>query len=146
MLDSSDSENLKNQNAHNHHLPAGHQPQDGGVRLHGLTAGRNGTRTGGKTTNGQTNGQEGRRRMYALIAAGNSMRKRQVQRCRRQLLKPAGFFSLVPFFLLQNLLNLAVSEPACSNKRECDGVCGYRTNLSRILRTLLEHSKRNAKS
>ena len=51
-------QNRKSQNAHNHRHPrAGHQAQHGGVRLHGLKVGRNGTRTGGKTTNGQNTGE-----------------------------------------------------------------------------------------
>ena len=71
-------------NAHNHHHQAGHEAQRGGVRLHGLKVGRNGTSTGGKTAYGQTNGEVRQHRLHVQIAAGNSIRRRQVQRCHNQ--------------------------------------------------------------
>ena len=37
--------------------PAGHRAQHGGVRLHGLRDGRDGTSTVGRTKNGQRNGE-----------------------------------------------------------------------------------------
>ena len=49
-------QNNLQKNIHSHHpLPAGHQAQHGGVRLHGLSIGKNGTSTVGRTTNGQNN-------------------------------------------------------------------------------------------
>ena len=63
-----------------------------------LKLAENGTRTGGKTTNGQKNGKERQHIIYALIASGISMRKREVQRCQSQLVSSDCTFSLVPFF------------------------------------------------
>ena len=93
------------------------------------SVGRNGTRTGGKTTNGQTKGKERQHRIYALIAAGNSMRKREVQRCQSPPLSYDCMFSLVPFILLHKLLILAVPRADSSNCHERHGVCRHHTYL-----------------
>ena len=78
-------QNTSQKNIISHPLhPGGHQAQHGGVRLRGAKVGPHGTRTGGKTTNGQTSGEKRQRRTHLLIAAGNSMRRRQAQRCHHQ--------------------------------------------------------------
>ena len=75
-------QNISQKNIISHPLhPAGHQAQHGGVRLRGAKVGTNGTRTGGKTTNGQTNGEIRQHGTHVTIVAGNSMRRRQAQRC-----------------------------------------------------------------
>ena len=91
--------------------------------------------TGGETTNGQPNGIERQHRIHALIAAGNSMRKREVQRCQCQPVSSDCMFRLVPFVFLQKLQILAVSRPDSSNCHERNGRCGHHTFLYARRRT-----------
>ena len=84
--------------SNHHHLQAGHQAQHGGVRLYGLKFGRNGTRTGGRTTNGQNNGEVRQHRTRALVAAGHTMRRQEGQRCRNQHVNSDRMSCLVPIF------------------------------------------------
>ena len=119
-------QNRKIQNVHNHHhLQAGQQAQHGGVGLHGLKVGRNGTRTGGKTTNGQNNGEVRRHRTHVQVAAGNSMRKRQVQHCHHQ---PVSLTAVLFHFLRSCWIWQFRTQPVATAVRATEG-CRHHTNL-----------------
>ena len=79
----------------------------GGVRLHGLKVGRNGTRTGGKTTSGHNNAASNSRFQRSRSTASRKLvrpdSRRRAQRCHHQPVS----VTAVLLFSLQKLLNLS---------------------------------------
>ena len=98
------------QNASNHHhLQVCHQAQHGGVRLLRTKVGRNGTRTGGKTTNGQTNGKERQSRIHA-----QNSRWKQFGVSEKFNVFKSNLWVLIPCSVLQQLFFFR-DEHICTN-------------------------------
>ena len=126
-------------------LPAGHQAQHGGVRLHGLRVGRDGTSTVGRTTHGQKKWWVGQSRTRVFEEVEQATKKlvradsrRQAPRCHHQ---PESLTAVLFFY---RSCWIWISHSASGNSREYDGRCGHHTYLYARRRTFFSCTHHSA--